>query len=250
MRSLFYLVCALSLTACLAPSLKATLAAPDAALPDVLLLGEQHDAPAHRNLQRNAVSELAARGRLAAVALEMVDQGRSTAALDPKASEDAVRTALDWNSAGWDWPTYSPVVLTAVRAGVPVIGANLPRSRLREAMANSELDGLLPGPALKAQQQAIRAGHCDLLPETQIMPMTRVQIARDRTMAQVLLDAAKPGMTVLLVAGAGHVDPALGVPRYLPANLKIQAEVLPPHASGKDYCAEMRSQMKRTAPAK
>ena len=43
------------------------------------------------------------------------------------------------------------------------------------------------------------------------------QIARDRAMAQTLQQAARPGKTVVLLAGSGHVDPRLGVPRHLPA---------------------------------
>lgn len=54
----------------------------DALLPtDVILLGEQHDAPDHQRLQREVVLNLARRGQLAALAIEMAEQGRSTAAL-------------------------------------------------------------------------------------------------------------------------------------------------------------------------
>jgi hypothetical protein len=112
-------------------------------------------------------------------------------------------------------------------------------------MADGALDTLLPGPALKAQQQAIRLGHCGLLPESQVAPMTRIQVARDRAMAQTLAQAATPGKTVVLLAGAGHVDEALGVPRHLPAALRVHAAPLPARASGKDYCAELHQQMKK-----
>ena len=54
----------------------------DALLPaDILLLGEQHDADEHQRLQRAVVQELARRGQLAALALEMAPEGRSTRAL-------------------------------------------------------------------------------------------------------------------------------------------------------------------------
>ena len=78
-------------------------------------------------------------------------------------------------------------------AGVPVLGANLPMAQMRAAMADAQLDARLPGPALKAQQQAIRRGHCDLLPESQISPMTRIQVARDIRMARTIEQAALPG---------------------------------------------------------
>lgn len=236
---------------------------------DVLLLGEQHDAPAHQQLQRQAVQWLAARGALAALALEMAEQGRSTAGLPRDASEADVQHALAWRDAGWPWQTYRPVVMAAVRAGVPVLGANLPAARQREAMRDAALDARLPPAALAEQQQRMRDGHCGLLPESQIGPMTRVQIARDIAMADTVRAARQPGRTVLLVAGNGHVHRALGVPLHLPPDLTtkvlsaqsgqaqaaIDSEVtdtLPAHTSGadllwptppvppRDYCAELR----------
>lgn len=236
---------------------------------DALLLGEQHDAPAHQQLQRQAVQWLAARGELAALALEMAEQGRSTAGLPRDASEADVQHALAWRDAGWPWKTYRPVVMAAVRAGVPVLGANLPAARQREAMRDAALDARLPPAALAEQQQRMRDGHCGLLPESQIGPMTRVQIARDIAMADTVRAARQPGRTVLLVAGNGHVHRALGVPLHLPPDLTtkvlsaqsgqaqaaIDSEVtdtLPAHTSGadllwptppvppRDYCAELR----------
>jgi uncharacterized iron-regulated protein len=146
----------------------------------------------------------------------MAERGTSTAGLPASASETEVQQALHWNTEGWPWPRYRPAVMAAVRAGVPVLGANLPRDQQRQAMQDPALDRLLPGPALKAQQQAVRLGHCELLPESQITPMTRVQIARDRAMAQTIAAAVAPGKTVVLLAGAGHVQPEVGVPRHLP----------------------------------
>lgn len=227
---------------------------------DAILLGEQHDAPEHQRIHRDVIEALAARGALAAVALEMAPEGGSTAGLPRDASESAVQAALRWSDASWPWALYAPAVMAAVRSGVPVLGANLPRSAMRLAMADSQLDALLPGPALKAQQQAIRQGHCDLLPETQITPMTRIQIARDRSMAQTLTASAEPGKTVVLLAGGRHVDRLVGVPLHLPPGLRtkivaLRAGAAPedgrrvadsdaiwttPPVPPKDYCADMR----------
>jgi uncharacterized iron-regulated protein len=228
--------------------LLAACASPPAAPPtDILLLGEQHDAPGHQRLHGQAIQALVSQGRLAAVALEMAEQGTSTAGLSRDASDAAVRAALRWDDSAWPWQAYGPAVMAAVVAGVPVVGANLPRLRMRAAMADAALDALLPGPALKAQQQAIRLGHCELLPETQIAPMTRVQIARDQAMAQTLSQAAVAGKTVVLLAGAAHVDPKLGVPQHLPASLRVDARVHAPQPVKKDYCDELRRQMIRRA---
>lgn len=207
---------------------------------DALLLGEQHDAQAHPKLHERWVATLARRGQLAAVALEMADRGVSTAGLPASATEAQVQQALHWDAQGWPWPRYAPAVMAAVHAGVPVLGANLPRPQQREAMQDKDLDQLLPGPALKAQQQAVRLGHCQLLPESQIRPMTRIQIARDRSMAQTIASALVPGKTVVLLAGSGHVEPDVGVPRHLPAGVRSESVVLPKEETGKDYCAELR----------
>lgn len=235
----------------------------DALLPmDALLLGEQHDAAEHQQIHSQVIALLAQRGLLAALALEMADAGVTTARLHPSSTEQEVKNALKWNDKGWPWEAYGLAVMTAVRAGVVVMGANLPASVMRGSMADSTLDGQLPGPALKAQQQLIRTGHCNLLPESQITPMTRIQIARDIRMAETLKDVALPGKVVVLLAGSAHVDRLLGVPQHLPASLKVKAVRLragdaaatdqadafdavwaTPALPEKDYCAAFKAQM-------
>ncbi|ROZ79060.1 ChaN family lipoprotein [Ramlibacter sp. WS9] len=227
------------------PAMPAIEARVAALLPaDAILLGEQHDAPTHQGMHRRVIEVLGARGALAGVAIEMAEQGRSTAGLPREAAEADVRIALQWSDTGWPWQAYAPAVMAAVRAGVPVIGANLPRSQMRNAMVDAALDASVPNDVLQAQRSAVREGHCGLLPDTQIGPMTRVQIARDRAMAQAIAQAAVPGKTVVLLAGAGHVDATLGVPRHLPPALRVRAELLPAEPPKKDYCAELREQLK------
>lgn len=235
----------------------------------LLLLGEQHDAPDHQRLQRELVRQLAARGELGALVIEMAPRGATTQGLPPNAPEDAVQKALQWGPAngGWPWEVYGPVVMTAVQARVPVLGGNLPRSAMREAMQNEALDGLLERDALAEQQGNIRKGHCDLLPETQVAGMTRIQIARDRAMAETAMQALRRGQTVLLVAGNEHVRRDLGVPRYLPpqqAFRVVQSRAQPntledpvatsahadllwtsPPQPPRDYCADLQKQMRR-----
>ena len=61
----------LSLSACSLQPLQSDAERLAAWLPaDVLLLGEQHDAVAHRRVQQGLVATLAGRGQLAALALE------------------------------------------------------------------------------------------------------------------------------------------------------------------------------------
>ena len=192
---------------------------------DVLLLGEQHDAPEHQQWQKDTVQWLAQRGHLAALVLEMAEQGRSTQGLAPDASEAAVQKALFWSDATWPWADYGPVAMAAVRASVPVLGGNLPRKQTNAAITDTTLDAQLPAPAWQRQQEAVRAGHCDLLPAKMLPGMVRVQIARDITLAQTAAAAHRPGQVVLLVAGAGHVQRSLGVPLHLPENLVTKVAI-------------------------
>jgi uncharacterized iron-regulated protein len=199
---------------------------------DALLLGEQHDNPDHQRIEREVVLTLAARGQLAAVVIEMAAQGNSSALLAPGATEDAVKSALNWDDKAWPWSVYAGPIMAAVQAGIPVVGANLPRAQVRATMADATLDQRLNADALKRQNQSIRDGHCGLLPESQIMPMTRVQIARDLAIAEVVGEEVKkaalktPPQTVLLIAGSGHVDTALAVPRHLPGNVTSRSVLL------------------------
>ncbi|MEJ8811533.1 ChaN family lipoprotein [Variovorax ureilyticus] len=237
----------------------------DALLPvDALLLGEQHDAPEHQVIERETVEALAARGRLAALAIEMAEEGNATGYLPRDATEEQVRTALAWNDKAWPWNAYGPAVMAAVRAGVPVVGANLPREHMKDAMADVSLDAQLTTEARTAQQDAVRAGHCDLLPESQIVPMTRIQIARDRAMAQAIIKSRAPGKTVLLVSGAGHANKALGVPQHLPTDVSVKVVQMQagtprgtagvfdaawptPPVPEKDYCADVRPPVRRAS---
>ncbi len=265
---------ALSLALALGLAACSVVSRPDAAtrlaawLPaDVLLLGEQHDASAHQAIEQLVVAALADRGQLAALALEMADSGQSTTGLPANASEDQTRRQLRWNNEAWPWAAYGPAVMAAVRAGVPVLGANLPRSDMRASMADTQLDQRLTGPSLKAQQQLIRQGHCNLLPEGQITPMTRIQIARDRRMADTLTQAVQPGKVVMLISGSVHADKQLGVPQHLPAGLQVKSvrllaggQTLPGESfdsvwateavPDKDYCAGLREQFGKPGAAK
>lgn len=218
---------------------------PDVSGVDAVLIGEQHDAKDHPRMQKKWVDTLAERGTLTAVTLEMAERGHSTAGLLPTASEEEVRKALNWNRAGsgWPWERYAPAIMAAVRAGVPVMGANLPRDEMRKAMGDVTLDALLPASSIQKHQQNIRTGHCDMLPEHQVTPMVRVQVARDFAMAQTISGASQPGKQVVLIAGRGHVLPELGVPVHLPQRMRATAVVLPAQDTGRDYCAEFKKEM-------
>ncbi|MDR0225805.1 MAG: ChaN family lipoprotein [Burkholderiaceae bacterium] len=228
----------------------------------IVLLGEQHDAAAHQAWQQATVQELVRQDRLAALVMEMAPRTGSTAALERDADEQRVQQALHWQEAAWPWARYRGVVMAAVRAGVPVLGGNLPRAAMREAMHDESLDQHLPAAGWQRQIEAMREGHCGLLPDAQLPPMVRVQLARDASMAQAAQAARKPGQTVLLVAGRGHVLRGVGIPTWLPEGLGARVAVaqagpqtaaLPSDADwlqrtdalpAQDHCAELRERFK------
>ena len=159
----------------------------------------------------------------------------------------------------------------AVRAGVPVLGGNLPRAQMKQTMSQSRYDSHLPASGWQLQLDAIKDGHCGLLPESQFAPMARIQLARDESMAKVTATAvqqwSRPGQSVLLVAGRSHVRSDIGVPTWLPKDLRqkvaiAQSDKAPTAISMKadklltlagnasqDQCAQLREQWKsRPAP--
>ncbi|MDR2328422.1 MAG: ChaN family lipoprotein [Comamonas sp.] len=234
-----------------------------AEVPDVLLLGEQHDAAAHQQWQQATVAHWAARRQLAAVVLEMADAGHSTQGLAADASEAQVQQALAWNDKGWPWRHYGPAVMTAVKAGVPVLGGNLPRAQMRDVMQQTRWDSHLPAAAWQRQRDAIADGHCGLLPDTQLASMARIQLAKDDSMAQTATAQLQPGKTVLLIAGRGHVLRSIGIPTWLPAGTRsvvaigqagsqAQADAADrdwvhstPALPAQDHCAALREKWKK-----
>ena len=230
---------------------------------DMLLLGEQHDAPEHQRLHRDIVNSLLESHELTAVVLEMADAGHDTRTLNALATEQQVQAALGWRHTAWPWERYGPAIMAAVGRNIPVLGGNLPRQRNTEVMRQPEWDARVPADVLTRQQHAVRAGHCDLLPEAQIGPMTRIQLARDVQLATTMQAAAVPGKTVVLLTGSQHAHKTVGVPLHLPTHLRVksirfaadgarpddatafdalwQTAPVPP----RDHCAELKGQTSR-----
>ncbi len=231
---------------------------------ELVLLGEQHDAPEHQELARLSVKSLASKQKLSALLLEMVDSGLTTEGLPIASSESLVRERLQWNDSGWPWSQYGPIVMQAVRLGVPVIGANLPRSDMGGVMADASWDNKVPSAVLSAHRESMIQGHCGLLPASQVPAMARIQIARDARMAQTAQQQMRKGKTVLLLAGAEHVKKDRGIPLLLDASAANKVSVvwmqaatranqdlpsadiqwLTPPIAPKDYCAELAKSIK------
>jgi uncharacterized iron-regulated protein len=257
----FGLALGLALSACgIVPDLRP----PPAGSAELLLLGEQHDQSDQQRQIGEQVRQLAEQGRLAALVLEMADAGRDTVSLTRLASEDSVRAALAWDDGGWPWRRYGPVVMGAVRAGVPVFGGNVARRDLRGAMTRVELDDLVDDTARSRLREAVDQGHCGLLPAAQQPAMARMQIARDRRLAETALAArrsARGDQVVVLHAGVQHVARDRGVPLHLVAlgvppaqvrsvafgetDLPVDERRPTRHEPQPDACDDLRAQVAR-----
>lgn len=232
---------------------------------ELVLLGEQHDAPDHQELARLSLQALASKQQLSALLLEMADDGLNTKGMAIESSESEVRQRLQWNDAGWSWSRYGPIVMQAVRVGVPVIGANVPRSAMSGVMADISWDTKVPSSVLNAHRESMVQSHCGLLPHSQVPAMARIQVARDARMAQTAQQWMQKGKTVLLLAGAEHVKKDRGIPLLLDSSVTNKVSVVwmqavmtenpdslladvnwkTPPISPKDYCAELAKSIKR-----
>lgn len=181
-----------------------------------VLVGEKHDNPDHHALQLWLLRALQGQRVQGSLLLEMLQpeqqplvdkvQGQPLPADLPK--------ALAWQE-GWDWQLYGPIVREALQQRVPLLAANLSPGEMRQAYRQpASLTGERSNaPAVKAALlEQVRAGHCGMLPESQLPAMLAVQQQRDRRMAERLLSAPQPA---LLFAGAYHVRKDLGIPLHL-----------------------------------
>src|SRR5207237_10514850 len=84
-------------------------------------------------------------------------------------------------------------------------------ARMRDEL---KLDSL-PADFRRKYEDAIAAGHCNLLRSEELPARTRAQIARDIIMARMIRPYVDRG--VVLLAGNGHVRRDIGVPFWLSA---------------------------------
>lgn len=196
---------------------------------EVVVLGERHDHPDHHRLQGRAVDALVARGARPAVAFEMLERGLEPAIAAARAQApgdaSAIRRAVRWDASGWpDWAVYAPVFDAAVRAGLPILPANLARADV-QAIAHGGLAALDPALrawlALEAEAppaerdalaEAIRLSHCGFAPEAMIGRMVDVQRAWNASLGRAALDAARANGTSVLVTGNEHARRDYGAP--------------------------------------
>ena len=201
---------------------------------EFVLLGEKHDNPDHHRLQARVLGALLERGRRPAVAFEMlsVDVTPELERLRARtgATPDALREAVRWDDGPWPaFSLYAPVFETALRAGLPIVAADLAGrsvaslraggiAALGEAeRARLELDAPLPSALQRDLEADVRAAHCGHAPDALVARMVEVQRARDAQLMRALERGARlPGADgAVLIAGAQHIRRDRGVPRNL-----------------------------------
>lgn len=192
---------------------------------DFALLGETHDNPAHHQVQAYLLRQVVARGKRPALAMEQFDtewQGAIDSAYTPGATSSAIAQAGHLGS-GWEWPFYKPLVVMALKERLPIVAANLPRTRAR-GIASGGISALGPGEAKRlaldqewnaAQNTTLRGllvdGHCgDESP--MIDKLIHVQRSKDAIMADRIMSSRSGTVAII---GRAHARADIGVPLYL-----------------------------------
>lgn len=255
-----------------------------------VLLGEVHDNPDHHRLQAELIRDVTASGRRPLLVLEMLPrsaQGKMDAFFaSGDASASAFGTALDWEKRGWpDWEIYQPILEAALESDLKIVAGNIDRKITRnvaqrgfDALQDPKSWGLnedLPEELAAALNTVLMEGHCNLLPESALPAMRKVQRARDASMADAMVSASKPDGAIL-ITGSGHVRADFAVPHYLGARgagedwLAVQfvpvadeetdpsqyvqhkgthpartISIFTPRIDDKDHCAELRGQLSK-----
>jgi uncharacterized iron-regulated protein len=203
----------------------------------IWLMGEVHDHPlGHAYRLADLKRELGGSWR-PAILMEQFDVQRQAQLTHAwQTCEDAQCVIAAAGGDGWQWPFYEPLIQLALDYRLPLVAANVSRAQLGEVMKHGfeavfddqaiqqyGLNQPLPDAWLQAQRQAMRLGHCNLLPESMIDPMVKAQATRDIMYAQLLAQYASQGAVV--IAGNGHVRKDLGIYVWLPQALRDQVTV-------------------------
>jgi len=189
---------------------------------EYVLLGEKHDNPDHHSLQREILTALSAEAGLGAVSFEMmatdIAPRLETLGTRKFASSELLAEYIEWDSQGWDWAFYGPLVSLAYERNLPIYAGNISRAQMSALYASDSPVAVgAVGELARAQLRAdIDSSHCGLLPESQFDAMVRVQQGRDESLARSLVGANNAeGKAAVLIAGNYHIRQDLGVPNYL-----------------------------------
>jgi uncharacterized iron-regulated protein len=196
----------------------------------VVFLGERHDNPDHHALQAHVLGRLIDAGRRPALVFEMIDQDQEDALEAWRRTGADLATlerTLHWDERGWpSFSWYAPLFEAAVAHDLPILPGNPPRVLVRDiargkapdAVAALGLDRPLPKAAEKGLLDALRDGHCGMVPETALPAIALAQRAKDATMALAVTRALAEGADgVVVITGSEHARLDRGIPLALEA---------------------------------
>jgi uncharacterized iron-regulated protein len=202
----------------------------------LVLLGEVHDNAAQHALRVDALRAALAAGARPVLAMEQIDREVQPAldallARRPRPDADAVIALVrgpDGAAGGWSWTYYKPYIETALAYELPIVAANVSRNDARGVMRNglaaSGFDAVVPEAVMSELAQGIEDSHCGQLDTPTARRMALAQVARDQYMARVVESHAAQG--VVLLAGNGHVRTDIGAPRWLSAAARARSEAI------------------------
>lgn len=187
----------------------------------IVILGEQHDNPAHHVRQAEWVAALAPK----ALVFEMLTPSQGARAAAPWRDQAGLDALIGWSETSWpSFDLYYPIFAAAPAA--VVYGAGVPREALRKSLQTPlaahpqagrfGLDAPA-GPDEQSAREALQAAaHCGALPVEMLPVMVDAQRLRDLELADVTLRALQAtGGPVVVITGNGHARPDWGVPALL-----------------------------------
>ncbi len=202
-----------------------------AAAARAVYVGEEHSNPHHHAIQLRVLEEVYGRDRSLAIGLEMV-QRPFQPALDRwgrgELTEAALQDALEWQTRwGFDWALYAPIFRFAQAHRIPLVALNA-RRELTKRIAKVGVDALDPAeraemPELvlddadhRAMVVEMMGGHHGTSDPASFDRMYAAQVTWDETMADSVarwLARADAPRRIVVLAGEGHVQHGLGIPK-------------------------------------
>ncbi|WP_404415999.1 ChaN family lipoprotein [Marinospirillum sp.] len=190
-----------------------------------LFLGEQHDHPEHQRLATDWLKKLDAQNRLGVLALEMARQSQQEYLDAALGAREVDPESLNW-SEGWPWQRYADLVIEGLARSQRVVGVDLDRDDQRKAYREGAARPAVSEAQAAALDELIFQGHCEILPRERLPQMRQVQLARDQAMAEALARFSGTEGVSLFVTGAVHARLDLGVPRWLPGEVKVTSVLM------------------------
>jgi uncharacterized iron-regulated protein len=158
----------------------------------VVLLGEVHDNAAQHTLRIAALRQLVVKGARPAIAFEQFDRERQPDIDRARRERPGDANYLIAQAKGrdeWQWDFYRRFVALALAYDLPIIAANLSRDKAMhvaidgwpavfDARMRDELKlDSLPGDFRRKHEDAIAAGHCNLLRAEELPALARANCA-------------------------------------------------------------------------